>query len=168
MQALENLNRWIGRTVAWLALAMVINAVLVVAGRDLFGFGRIWMQELTTWMHAAVFLLGASYTLAHDEHVRVDVFYQRLSATGKAWIDGVGTLLLLIPTSLYLLISSWDYVFGALGSWATREASGQAGGLPFPAPPILKTFMVIMPILLLLQAIVILARSIGTLKARPK
>lgn len=168
MQALENLNRWIGRTVAWLALAMVINAVLVVAGRDLFGFGRIWMQELTTWMHAAVFLLGASYTLAHDEHVRVDVFYQRLSATGKAWIDGVGTLLLLIPTSLYLLISSWDYVFGPLGSWATSEASGQAGGLPFPAPAILKTFMIIMPILLLVQALVILARSIGTLKARPE
>ncbi|MEL6301824.1 MAG: TRAP transporter small permease subunit [Pseudomonadota bacterium] len=161
MEVLDRFNRWIGRGIAWMTALMVLNTVLVIAGRDLFGFGRIWMQELTTWMHAAVFLLGAAYTLSHDEHVRVDIIYQRLSKRGRALVDGIGTLLLLIPTCFYLLLSTWNYVFGPLGSWATREASGQAGGLPFPAPAILKTFMIVMPVLLLLQAIVLVARSIA-------
>ncbi|MEL7022499.1 MAG: TRAP transporter small permease subunit [Pseudomonadota bacterium] len=164
MAVLERVNRWIGRSVAWLTVLMVFNTVAIIAARDLFGFGRIWMQELTTWMHAAVFLLGIAYTLAHDEHVRVDIFYQRFGERGRAWIDAIGTLILLIPTSLYLLIASWSYVFGPLGSWASREASAQAGGLGFPAPAVLKTFMVIMPILLLLQSVVILGRCMQTLR----
>ena len=156
MEALDRFNRWIGRAIAWMTALMVLNTVLVIAGRDLFGFGRIWMQ------------LGAADTLSHDEHVRVDIINQRLSKRGRAIVDGLGTLLLLIPTCLYLLFSTWNYVFGPLGSWATREASGQAGGLPFPAPAILKTFMIVMPFLLLLLAAVIIARSISYLREARK
>ncbi|MEL7312314.1 MAG: TRAP transporter small permease subunit [Pseudomonadota bacterium] len=162
MTFLDRINRWVGRTVSWLTLFMVLNTVAIIVARDGFGFGRIWMQELTTWMHAAVFLLGIAYTLAHDEHVRVDIFYQRFGDRGRALIDAIGCVFLLIPTSLYLLIASWDYVFGPLGSWASREASAQAGGLGFPAPAILKTLMIVMPVLLLLQSVVILSRCVQT------
>lgn len=159
MQRIERLNDWIGRSVSWLTLAMVINTLLVLLGRDLFGFGRIWLQELTTWMHATVFLLGASYTLQHDAHVRVDVFYRNFNGRARACVNIAGTLLLLLPTCGFLIVESWQYVFGARGSWATLEASRQAGGLPFPATPLLKTFMFAMPVLLALQGLVIIVRN---------
>ncbi|MEO0574068.1 MAG: TRAP transporter small permease subunit [Pseudomonadota bacterium] len=161
---LDRISDFVGRCVAWLTLLMVVNTVFVIVGRDLFGFGRIWMQELTTWMHAAVFLLGAAYTLRHDEHVRVDVFYGRLSHVRKAWVDLIGTLVLLAPVCIVILLQSWDYVFGPRGSWASVETSSQAGGLPFPAYPLLKSFMLLMPALLLLQGAVNAARAWSTIR----
>lgn len=163
---LNRINDLVGRAVAWLTLLMVINTVLVIVGRDLFGFGRIWMQELTTWMHATVFLLGAAYTLQHDEHVRVDVFYGRLSVVNRAWVDLIGTVLLLAPVCIMILLQSWDYVFGPRGSWASSETSAQAGGLPFPAFPLLKTFMLLMPALLLLQGALNAARAWSTIRSK--
>ncbi|MEM7763538.1 MAG: TRAP transporter small permease subunit [Pseudomonadota bacterium] len=151
---IEGLNRRIGQLVAWLTLAMVLNTLAVLIGRDVFGFGRIWLQELTTWMHATVFLVAAAYTLQADQHVRVDVFYRGFSKHRKALVDLIGNLLLLTPFCVILVIHSWGYV---TGSWAALEASRQAGGLPYPATPLLKTFMLVMPTLLLLQA---LAQSI--------
>ncbi|MEM7612733.1 MAG: TRAP transporter small permease subunit [Pseudomonadota bacterium] len=162
---LDNLNDWIGRGIAWLTVLMVINTVIILIGRDLFNFGRIWMQELTTWMHASVFLLGAAYTLRANEHVRVDIFYSRFSTRGKAWVNLLGTLLLLLPVCGFILYESWDYVFGARGSWQSMETSRQAGGLGFPAPSLLKTFMLLMPVLLSLQGIAIALRAIVDIRA---
>ncbi|MEN7341650.1 MAG: TRAP transporter small permease subunit [Pseudomonadota bacterium] len=163
MQLIDTINRRIGHLVAWLTLLMVINTLLVLIGRDVFGFGRIWLQELTTWMHATVFLLAAAYTLRRDEHVRVDVFYRGFSARGKAIVDLTGTIFLLLPFCVTLLVTSWSYVFGERGSWAVREASRQAGGLPFPATSLLKTFLILMPTLILLQGIAIAVRSAARL-----
>ena len=164
MPRLDRINEWIGRGVAWLTLAMVINTVVIVVARDLFDFGRIWLQEATTWMHATVFLLGAAYTLRHDEQVRVDIFYRRFTPRTQAWVNIGGILLLLLPVCALLLITSWDYVFGARGSWASLEGSRQSGGLPYPATPILKTIMFLMPVLLALQALVDLAANVGRLR----
>ena len=160
-------NAWIGRAVAWFTLLMVANTVLIIVARDLFDFGRIWLQEITTWLHASVFLLGIAYTLGRDEHVRVDIFYQRFGDRGRAWVDLAGTLLLLAPVAVFILVESWDYVFGSRGSWATLESSRQAGGLGYPATPILKTFMLAMPALLLLQGAAIVLRALVTLR-KPK
>lgn len=163
---LDRINDWVGRTVAWLTVLMVINTVMVIVGRDLFGFGRIWMQELTTWMHATVFLIGAAYTLHHNEHVRVDVFYGKMSPRGRAWVDFLGTLLLLAPVCILILMQSWDYVFGPRGSWMSSETSSQAGGLPFPAFPLLKTFMLVMPALLLLQGAVNALQALSVIRGK--
>ena len=163
-ERVTRLNAWIGRTVAWFTLAMVVNTVFIIVLRDAFDFGRIWLQEITTWLHASVFLLGIAYTLGRDEHVRVDIFYRRFGERGRAWVDLIGTLTLLAPVALFIIVESWDYVFGARGSWATLESSRQAGGLGYPAPPLLKTFMIAMPMLLLLQGLAIALRSIVTIR----
>ena len=164
---LTRFNAWIGRGVAWLTLAMVVNTVFIIVARDAFDFGRIWLQEITTWLHACVFLLGIAYTLGRDEHVRVDIFYRRFGERGRAWVDLVGTLTLLAPVALFIVVESWDYVFGARGSWASLESSRQAGGLGYPATPLLKTFMIAMPVLLLLQGLAIALRSVVTIRKRP-
>ncbi len=160
-------NAWIGRTVAWFTLAMVVNTVFIIVARDAFDFGRIWLQEITTWLHASVFLLGIAYTLGRDEHVRVDIFYRRFGERGRAWVDLTGTLLLLAPVAVFIIVESWDYVFGPRGSWAMLETSRQAGGLGYPATPLAKTFMIAMPAMLLLQGLAIALRSIVTIRTKP-
>jgi len=61
--AMEGVNIVIGRVVSWLTLLMVIVTLVVVVLRYAFDAGFIWLQEALTWMHAAVFMLGAAYTL---------------------------------------------------------------------------------------------------------
>ena len=135
-----------GRVIAWLTLAMVLITVAVVVLRKLFETGSIALQESVTYLHAAVFMLGSAYTLKHDGHVRVDIFYQKFSPRTRAWVDLLGTLLLLFPVCLYILFSSLQYV-GA--SWSMLEGSREAGGLD--GVFLLKTAIPVMAVLLLLQ-----------------
>ena len=87
MELLDRLSRITGTVTAWLTLAMVVVTTIIVILRFVFDAGFIWLQESVTWMHAAVFMLGASYTLLHEEHVRVDIFYRSMSARRRAWVD---------------------------------------------------------------------------------
>ncbi len=124
---LEALIAWSGRLLAWLSLFMVIVTFLVVVLRYAFDLGWIAMQESVTYMHASLFMLAAAYTLQQGGHVRVDILYQRLSPRGRAWVDLLGTLLLLIPVCVFIAWSGWDYV---AGSWSVQEGSREAGGIP--------------------------------------
>jgi len=162
MDALERINVIVGRAVSWLTVVMVITTFFIVVMRYLFDSGWIWLQETVIWMHAAVFMLAAAYTLAREEHVRVDIFYRRLSPRGRAMVDAAGTLFLLIPVALFLIIASWDYV---MVSWQIHETSREAGGLIYPFPSMLKSLIPIMSIMLLLQGIVLLVRSVRQLRA---
>jgi len=162
MDVLERINVLVGRTVAWLTLAMVLTTFVIVVMRYLFDSGWIWLQESVTWMHAAVFMLAAAYTLAREEHVRVDIFYRRFSPRGRALVDAAGALFLLIPVTVFIIVVSWDYV---MISWQIRETSREAGGLIYPFLPILKSLIPIMSIMLLLQGTILLLRSIRQIKA---
>jgi len=159
---IDQINIRIGRAVAWLTLAMVFVTFFIVALRRVFDSGWIWLQESVTWMHAAVFMLAAAYTLARDEHVRVDIFYRDFSPRKKAIVDAVGSLCLLGPVAAFLAWSSWGYV---AASWAIRESSREAGGLVFPMVPLLKTFIPLMAVMLLLQAIGILFRAVMDIRS---
>lgn len=159
---LEFLNRIIGRAIAWLCLLMVFAIAAVVIERYWLESGSIRLQESVTFMHALVFMLAAAYTLAAGDHVRVDVFYGRMSATARARVDLLGNLLLLLPFCAFLLWSSWDYV---VLSWQLRETSQEAGGLPYPFPSLLKSCIPLTAILLLSQGCVMTVRSIASLRA---
>lgn len=135
---------------------MVLVTFTVVVLRYVFAINYIWMQEAVTWMHAAVFMLGAAYALERGEHVRVDVFYRHRSAKTRALIDTLGVVFLLAPLMAFFVIVSWDYV---TGSWAIREGSRQAQGLPFPATPLLKSLLIVMPVLVTLQGISMIVRA---------
>jgi TRAP-type mannitol/chloroaromatic compound transport system permease small subunit len=145
---IDALVDWIGRTVSWLTLATVLVAFTVVVMRDVFQFGRIWIQESYVWMHAMVFMLGAAWTLKSEGHVRVDVVYRKLSARARCWIDLLGSLLLLTPTCILILWASSTYVYSSVMLW---EGSRETGGLP--GVFILKAIIPITALLLLLQAI---------------
>lgn len=152
---LEKTSELSGRLIAWLTLFIVLVTFIVVVLRYVFDYGSIALQESVTYLHAFVFMLGAAYTLRHEGHVRVDVFYRNMSRVKKAWVDLMGTLLLLFPVCLFIFISSWDYV---LTSWSMYEQSGEAGGLAYVY--ILKTALLIMPVLLMLQGTAMALKSL--------
>lgn len=150
----EAVSEWSGRGIAWLTLGMVLVTFFIVIAQKVFN--AVWLQESVTYMHALVFMLGAAYTFRDDEHVRVDIFYQKLGQRGRALVNLLGTLLLLGPLVLFILVKGWDYAGNA---WLIREGSGNADGLPFVY--LLKSVIPLMAILLLIQALAVLARSVS-------
>ena len=152
-----------GHAAAWLTLAMVLITFLIVVLRYVFDVGVIWMQEALTWMHAAVFMLGAAYTLQGDGHVRVDIFYREMSDRHKAWVNLIGVLIFLFPLSGFFIYESFGYVANA---WQFREVSVNSGGLPYPAVPLLKSILIVMPLAVMLQGLSMLLRSIQVIRER--
>ena len=156
-QSFNTINIIIGKTVSWLVLIMVSVVFSIVVMRYVFSTGRIWVQELVIWMHAAVFLLSAAYTLSEDSHVRVDVFFRRWNLKTQSRINLIGSVLCLCPVSLFLVFGSLDYV---ASSWAVKEASKDAGGLIFPFISLLKTMIPVCGSMLFFQALFIGHRSV--------
>lgn len=147
------LNEYIGRAVAWLSLFMVLVQFFVVVMRYAFGWGDIRLQESIIYMHAALFLLIAGYTLAHEGHVRVDVLHERFSKRTRAIVETIGSLFFLLPLCAYIFWSSMPYV---IQSWAILEASREGAGIP--AVFLLKTLIPVFALLLGLQGVANLLR----------
>ena len=141
-------NRLIGRTVAWLAALMVITQFGVVLLRYIFGVGSIFMQESIIYMHALLFMLGAGFTLLQDGHVRVDIFYSTASKRFKGWVDLFGSLVLLMPLCVVIIYVPMPY---AVQSWASLEGSRETSGIQ--AVYLLKSSIFLFAGLLLLQGI---------------
>ena len=160
IDSFERFIDWSGRTVSWLTLLMVIVTFIVVVLRYVFDIGWIALQESVTYMHAMVFLVGASWAMQQEAHVRVDIFYSRFSPRTKAWIDLGGSLLMLLPVMIFVAWISWAYV---IDSWGVFEGSREAGGLP--AVFLLKSLILVMAVMLILQALVQIARSVQTLRS---
>lgn len=152
---IESIITWSGHLVSWLTLMMVIVTFIVVVLRYVFDIGWIALQESITYMHAMVFLIGAAYTMQQEAHVRVDILYSKLSTKNRAWIDLLGSLFLLMPMMVFITWVSWEYI---LNSWSVMENSREAGGLP--GVYLLKSLILIMATLLILQAVVQVIRSL--------
>ena len=140
---------------------MVVLTAIIVVMRYVFDAGSIWMQELVIWMHAAVFMVGAAYTLLHEEHVRVDIFYRKMSPRGRALVDLLGVAIFLLPLCGFLAFKSYDF---AAASWSIHEISREPGGLPYPAIPAMKSIVILMPVAVALQGISLMLRSLAALR----
>jgi TRAP-type mannitol/chloroaromatic compound transport system permease small subunit len=151
----------VGRAASWFTLFMVTVTFVVVVMRYVFDIGFIWLQESVVWMHAAVFMLGAAYTLQDEGHVRVDVFYRKMSDQRRAWVDLVGVIIFLLPLCLFL---AWNSIEFVSQSWSIREMSRESGGLPYPLIPMLKSIVLLMPITVALQGLSLFLKSLKTLR----
>jgi TRAP-type mannitol/chloroaromatic compound transport system permease small subunit len=143
---IDTLNAAIGRTAAWLCLAVVAIQFTVVVLRYLFGVGSIQLQESILYSHAALFLLVAAWTLRNEGHVRVDIFYASAGARGRAMVDLCGALVLLIPFAGGIFYFSLPYV---ARSWSILEGSRETSGLPLVFA--LKTLIPVFAAMLILQ-----------------
>lgn len=148
IQSINTLNKAIGYSIAWLAIAMMLVTSLVVFLRYGLNSGSLMLQDSINYMHASLFMLGSAYALQQEAHVRVDIFYRRFSPRTRAWIDSLGAIIFLLPLCLFLYWVSWHYV---AQSWRIQESSADAGGIP--AVFLLKSLLLAMPVLLGLQAL---------------
>lgn len=155
----------IGRYTSWLVLVMVILGVWNVVGRYV---GRISGNNLTSnayietqwYIFDLIFFLGAAYTLKHNEHVRVDIFYSNWQRRRKALADLLGTIFFLIPFCIMVIIFSWDTI---VASWQIQEASPDPGGLPrYP----IKAMIIVGFVLLILQGISQAIKNLAIIQGR--
>ena len=160
-RGIERVNGAIGKAAAWLALFLVLVQFSLVLMRYVFGTGSLFMQESLIYAHAILFMMAAAWTLADDKHVRVDIFYRGMSPVGRARIDIAGLLLFLFPLCAFVIYESFDYV---AASWAIREGARDAGGLPYPLISLLKSILLVMPLLVALQGLSLLLTSVRNLR----
>ena len=133
MKALLALARgidWLTHKCGWVAAVAVITSCFISAGNAVIRFlfsnsSNAWL-EIQWYLFAVCVMLGAAHVLKVNEHVRVDVFYGRLSGKGKVWVDLFGLVVFLMPVMTVMLVLSWPYF---TGMFASGEVSGNAGGL---------------------------------------
>jgi len=152
------INEMIGKSLCMLVGAMAITIFIVVTMRSVFQAGSIAMQESVTYMHAMVFMGCLAFTAQRGGHVRVDIFYRRMTVEGKAWVNAVGAIIFLLPFSLFLLAISWSFVQNA---WQVAEGSINPGGIA--AVYLLKTLIPIAGVLLALRGLAEVVEQLLTL-----
>ncbi|NQY26656.1 MAG: TRAP transporter small permease subunit [Piscirickettsiaceae bacterium] len=162
---IEAITEMVGRLASWLVLAMVLLICYDVAMRYLFQQGSVALQELEWHLFALIFLLGSAYTLKYDEHVRVDILYQSrfLTDRHRALINIFGTLLLLFPFCILILITAWPFMENA---FHYNEGSPDPGGLPYRY--LLKGSLLVAFGLLVLQGFAGLLKNIIKLNTEAK
>jgi TRAP-type mannitol/chloroaromatic compound transport system permease small subunit len=158
---IDSLNTAIGRAAAWLALVIVLLQFALVVARYALGLGSIWLTETVVYANAALVLLASAWTLSAGGHVRVDVFYAHATARTRALIDLVGSMLLLLPFALMLLVLSTPF---AARSWAILERSQETSGLPLVF--LLKTLIPVFAVMMALQGIAQAIRAFVALGQR--
>lgn len=125
-RGIDAVNEKVGRIADW----CVLLACLISAGnavfRYLFSLSSNSLLEIQWYLFGVTVLLGASYTLKMNEHVRVDLVYGSLSDRGRLWIDTLGLIIFLLPTTIFLTYLSWPFF---LISYRQHEWSQNAGGL---------------------------------------
>ena len=152
-QWIDTLNDTVGKVASWIAVAMVLTQFAVVVLRYTFGFSFIWMQESVVYLHATLFMLGAGYTLLHNGHVRVDIFYRTATPRSKAIVDLAGALMFLLPICGLILWASVPYVFR---SWGMHEGSQETSGLQIVY--LLKSLILEFAVLMALQGVAMAMR----------
>jgi len=145
---IDTINDRVGRAVSWTTLLLVAVTFIDVVMRYFFNTSYVFTQELEWHVFAFIFLMGAGYTLKIEGHVRVEVFYGKLSPKGRAWINLVGVLFFLIPSCFVFIKTSIPFV---INSFHVMEGSPDPGGIPFRY--LLKSCIPVGYTLILLQGI---------------
>tara|TARA_B100001027_G_scaffold193455_1_gene148741 strand:+ start:64 stop:561 length:498 start_codon:yes stop_codon:yes gene_type:complete len=143
---IDELINFIGELSGFLIFALIVFIFISVVLRYFFAIGFTWLQDLYIWTHAIIILLGISYTLKQNEHVRIDLIYRNASDKYKKIINLFGLFVFGLPFCLILINFGFDYF---LRSYILDESSKEIGGLPNLF--ILKFFILFMGITLLLQ-----------------
>lgn len=161
VRTINALNRIVGLTLAWLSLAVVLVCFTVVVLRYSLHVSFVWMQDLYVWLSGAMFTGVAGFAMLRDDHVRVDILYRPWSIRGKAIADLVGVLFFLLPFVIVVASFGWTYI---ARSWRLYEGSANFGGMP--GLFILKSFILVFCVLVGLQGLSWVCRSILVLAGR--
>jgi tripartite ATP-independent transporter DctM subunit len=156
---LDRVSKYSGILAAFLVVVLSVLVAYDAMMRYLFSAGSIALQEVEWHLFDTVFLLGLTYALKHDKHVRVDIFFERYSSDSKVVLQILSMLLLVIPFSLLLLYDAYDMTYQ---SYIQHEVSSDPGGLTHRW--MIKGVLVIAFVLLILQALSEIIKAYGRLE----
>lgn len=159
---IDGVNQRVGKLAAWaIVIAILVSAINAIV-RKIFGTSSNAWLELQWYLFGATFMLGASWTLKANEHIRIDIISSRLSKRARDWIDVFGHVFFLLPFTGLMVYLSVPYF---LSSLASSEVSSSAGGLLiWPAKALILAGFV----LLLLQCLSELAKRLLIITGRLK
>ena len=161
-RAIDAVNERLGWVADWLVLLSCLISAGNAFSRYAFGISSNAWLEIQWYMFGALVMLGASYTLKRNEHVRVDIVYSNVSTRRQIGIDIFGFILFMLPATAIMAYLSWPIFHN---SWLLGEISGNAGGLlRWPV----KIFLPIGFALLTLQGISELIKRIAMLTGHMK
>lgn len=155
VKTLDNFILFIGHATSWLTIILVAVIILQVVLRYVFGKGLVILEELQWHLYGVGIMIGLSYCLTTDSHIRLDVLSQKLPTRKREIIEILGTIFLLMPMIIIILIHSWDMV---ATSWQISERSDAPMGLP--CRWIIKSFIPIGFILMGISAVSSIIRSL--------
>lgn len=151
---IDRMNIRIGDLANWLYPVLMVVVVANVVSRYGFNRGFIEFEEIQWHLYSVAFLLGMGFTYARNEQVRVDILYSTMSPRGRAWVDLLGCLFLLLPFAVSLFWFSLPY---AWDSWLANERSEMPSGLG--ARYVIKGILSLGLLLLALQGLAVAIRN---------
>lgn len=125
-RGVDALNAVFGRIADWCVLLACLISAGNATSRYLIHLSSNAMLEIQWYLFGMMVLLGASYTLKMNEHVRVDLVYGAVSDRTRLWIDAIGITFFLLPVTVYMTYLSWPFFVTSFHQW---EGSQNAGGL---------------------------------------
>lgn len=155
---IDQASERIGRVVSWLTLATVVICFLTVYLRYALHIGHIWLQEMYIWTHVAAITMGAGFVWSRGGFVRVDILHAKFTDRGRAWVNLLGTIFLMLPFLCAMAATGWGFFHT---SWMMNESSQQETGLP--ALWLLKSGLLIFVMVVGVQGIGVAARSLAIL-----
>lgn len=159
----DKINEWVGSVIVSAAVLLFIGTIFSnVVLRYVFNTSFVFMAELEWHIFAFIFLLGAGFTLLHDGHVRVDIFYSIMNRKTQAWINFFGVLFFLIPSCYLVLATTIPWVMDA---YKVGETSLDPGGIP--ARFIIKAALPAGYFLMLIQGLLLWFKSLFILMGSP-
>jgi TRAP-type mannitol/chloroaromatic compound transport system permease small subunit len=155
----DRLSTWVGRVSGWFVIILIGEVVFDTMARYLFNAPTGWSYDITYMLYGAAFMGGGAWTLLKDEHVRIDLFYGKMSPMSKAIADAIGYVVFFFPPMCVLVYLCTKYAFL---SWKMSEGSGETVWNP-PIYP-LKAFLAVCIFILLLQGIIQFVRCLIVIK----
>src|SRR5438034_11507590 len=159
LYAIDEISTWVGKTVAWLIVALMTVVCVEVFKRYLLNAPTAWIFDAENMLYGSFFMLGGAYTLAQNAHVRGDFLYSSMRPRMQAWLDLVLYVVFFIPGIAALIYAGFDY---AADSWRIAEHSNVTAD----GPPVyhFKSVIPIAGALVMLQGVAEIVRCLVCLK----
>ncbi len=157
----DSLSGWTARIARWLSVILILLLTYEVVMRYVFNSPTVWVMQTSMMVGGALIVLGWAYVLKEDGHVRVDVFYGRLSIRGKAIVNALGSVFILFP---FIGLLAYKAAAQTAYSWSMNETMPETAWYP-PVWPIRAVVFVGLA-LFLLQAIARFIRDLRVVSGK--
>ena len=131
IRGIDTISTWIGYIGAWLMAPLILSMVYEVLARHLFSAPTFWAYEVGYMLAGTCYLFGMGYCLKERGHIRVDFIYDNIGPHGRAFVDVIGYLFLLLPGALWV---TWGLAEYAYDGFVSDEVSGESAWNPLIWP----------------------------------